>query len=216
MVHERLICKLVQFNDQSMKRYQTVDAFISNSGDWQPFLEKLREIILGTEVEETVKWGAPVYTVNGKNIIGLGSFKSYVGLWFFQGVFLKDEKKVLMNAQEGTTKALRQWRFARVEEIDPKLVRSYVVEAIENQKAGKELKPDRTKKQLVLSAELKEALKSDPKLQDAFNSLTPGKQREYADHIASAKQDKTRLSRLEKVVPMIKSGVGLHDKYKNC
>lgn len=199
-----------------MERYKTVDAFISNSGQWQPTLEKLRVIILSTRVEETVKWGAPVYTVNGKNIIGLGSFKSYAGLWFFQGVFLKDEKKVLMNAKEGTTKALRQWRFESEADVDPKLVKAYVLEAIENQKSGKEVKADRSEKKLVLSDELKNALKTDDKLKAAFGSLTPGKQREYADHISSAKQEKTRIARLEKAIPLILANQGLHDKYKNC
>jgi len=61
---------------------------------------------------------------------------------------------------------------------------------------------------------LKEALALDGELSDAFETLTPGKQREYAEHIATAKQEKTRLSRLEKCIPMIKSGTGLHDKYK--
>lgn len=52
-------------------------------------------------MEETNKWSAPVYTSNGKNIVGLGAFKSYTGLWFFQGALLKDEKKLLINAGNG-------------------------------------------------------------------------------------------------------------------
>ena len=54
----------------------------------------LREIIRSTELIETLKWGGPVYTLGGKNVVGIGSFKSYVGLWFFQGAFLKDEEKL--------------------------------------------------------------------------------------------------------------------------
>ena len=199
-----------------MERFKTVDEFISQSGHWQPILEQLREIILSEELEETLKWGAPVYTVGGKNVIGLGSYKSYAGLWFFNGVFLKDEKKVLQNAQEGKTKALRQWRFDSIEAVDQKLVKAYVEEAIANQKAGKEVKADRSEKKLIMSKELKEALENDPKLKAAFGSLTPGKQREYADHISSAKQEKTRIARSEKAIPMILAKKGLYDKYKNC
>jgi len=87
-------------------------------------------------VGETVKWSAPVYTVNGKNVLGLGAFKKHFGIWFFNGVFMKDEHKLLVNAQENKTKALRQMRFETIEEIDKNLVLLYVKEAIENQKLG--------------------------------------------------------------------------------
>ena len=107
-----------------MERFKTVDAFINNSGQWKLCLEQLREILLGADMQETVKWGAPVYTINGKNVVGLGAFKSYAGLWFFNGVFLKDEMKVLHTAQDGKTKALRQWRFSSVEDIDLDLVKA--------------------------------------------------------------------------------------------
>ena len=72
-------------------------------------------------LEETVKWGGPVYVADGKNIVGLGAFKSYFALWFFQGALLADQEKVLVNAQEGRTKALRQWRFENKREIKTRL-----------------------------------------------------------------------------------------------
>lgn len=194
---------------------KSVEQFIEAKSEWKMALNKLRSILTETELEENIKWGAPVYSFGTKNVVGLGAFKSYVGLWFFQGVFLKDKAKVLENAQEGKTKALRQWRFASADEIDEKLVEQYVDEAIANQKAGKELKAD-TGKKLKLSVELKKALDEDLELNTAFKKLSQAKQREYADHIASAKQEKTRLNRLEMSIPMIKSGAGLHDKYKNC
>jgi uncharacterized protein YdeI (YjbR/CyaY-like superfamily) len=46
--------------------------------------------------------------------------------------------------------------------------------------------------------------------------MTPGKQREYAEYIAEAKQAATKERRLEKILPMIAAGGGLNDKYKNC
>lgn len=195
-----------------MIRGKTVDEYIAKHNEWQELLEKLRSIMLTTELEETIKWGAPVYTIDSKNVLGLGAFKSYGGIWFYQGVFLKDPQQKLINAQEGTTKALQQWRFSSVDEVDEKIVKAYVLEAIENQKQGKELKPE--KKQVPVPNELKTALKTDPNLKRAFESLTPGKQREYSEYIDSAKQEKTRLSHLDKITPMILDGVGLNDHYK--
>jgi len=128
---------------------------------------------------------------------------------------LKDENKLLVNAQE-KTKALRQMRFTNINEIDKDLVLAYVKEAIENQRLGKEKKPERKKKDIIISFELQKELNSNMALNVAFKGLTPGKQREYCEHIESAKRDATKKSRLEKIKPMIIEGVGLHDKYKNC
>ena len=64
--------------------------------------------------------------------------------------------------------------------------------------------------------ELSGAFEKDPVLKSAFEELTPGKQREYCEHIAEAKRDSTKKSRLEKIIPMIQQRKGLYDKYKNC
>ena len=61
---------------------------------------------------------------------------------------------------------------------------------------------------------LKEAFQNDIELQTAFNKFTKGKQREFTEHIANAKREETRISRLEKCIPMIKNGIGLNDKYR--
>jgi len=196
-----------------MQSEKTVDDFLAKQTRWKEALIKLREILLSTELNENIKWGTPVYDLNGKNVVGLGAFKSYVGLWFFQGAFLKDAKKMLVNAQDGKTKAQRQLRFASEEEIDYALVKAYIQEAIQNQKAGKEVKAD-TNKPLIIPEELKMALETDSDLKSSFSQFTPGKQREFAEYIMEAKQEATRLKRLEKVVPMIKGGVGLNDKYR--
>jgi len=191
-----------------------VDAYLAKHEPWSEHLLTLRKIMLATDLEEAIKWGTPTYTLDGKNVVGLVAFKNHCAIWFHQGVFLQDQNEKLVNAQEATTKALRQWRFEAKDRIDASLVKSYVLEAIDNQRAGKEIKPE--KKTLVLPVELENAFKTNAKLRAAFDSLSAGKQREYADHVASAKREATRVSRLEKIVPMVLAGVGLHDKYKNC
>ena len=161
-----------------------------------------------------MKWGTPTYTFDGKNIVGIAGFKNHCALWFHNGAFLKDPKKHLVNAQEGKTKGLRQWRFESGDKLPVTVLKNFIKQSIENLQAGKTIKP--TKKPLVMPDELKAAMKKRAKLKKAFEGLTPGKQKEYAEHVGSAKQESTRQRRLEKVVPMIEAGVGLHDKYKNC
>lgn len=199
-----------------MKKVNSVEEYIETHENWSEALTMLRTIINSTEVEETLKWSAPTYTVNGKNVLGIGAFKHHFGLWFFNGVFLKDEKKLLVNAQEGKTKALRQMRFTSIEDINKNTVLAYVKEAIENQKLGKEVKPNRTKKEIIIPEELQHELNKDTTLNLNFNKLTPYKQREYCEYIDTAKREATKISRLEKIKPMILQCIGLHDKYKNC
>lgn len=196
-----------------MERHQSVDSYISAHSEYEKELTLLRNLINSCDVVEEVKWGAPCYTVNKKNVVGIAAFKNYFGLWFHQGVFLSDPKKKLINAQEGTTKALRQWRFNSIEEVDEDLVVAYVQEAIQNQLDGKEMKPARAK-QVSTPQEMLEKFESDEKLKNAFLMLTPGKQREYSEYIGSAKQEKTRISRLDKCIPLILQGKGLNDKYR--
>ncbi len=199
-----------------MKKVYSVEEYIETNAHFDEALTILRNIINTTELEETIKWSAPVYALNGKNVVGLGAFKNHFGIWFFNGVFLKDEHGILVNAQENKTKALRQMRFESIAGIDEDIVLSYLKEAIENQRLGKEIKPDRSKKETIIPEELKAALDSDKVYKTAFEALSPSKQREYCEHIASAKRDATKISRLEKIKPMILQNKGLHDKYKNC
>lgn len=199
-----------------MERSKTVEEYIKNHQNWEKEISYLRMIALKTSFEETVKWGVPTYTVNGKNVVGIGAFKNYVGLWFFNGSFLNDPHKKLINAQEGKTKGLRQWRFTSLDEIDEGLILEYLNEAIENQKAGKSIKITRGNKPVVIPLELQKTLDNDKDLKLLFDGFTNSKQREYCEYIADAKRESTKLSRLEKIIPMILSGVGLHDKYRNC
>ncbi len=193
-----------------MKRYSNVDDYIARS-PYKSELQVLRDIVLEAGLIETVKWGSPVYTFDGKNVVGLGSFKSYFGLWFFQGALLEDPGKKLINAQEGKTKALRQWRFNSVDDVDPKLITEYISESIDNQNKGISIKPGN--KPLVIPQELSRALEEN-NLNDIFNDLLLTNKREFAEYISDVKKEETKKKRLEKIIPMMKSGVGLNDKYR--
>lgn len=197
----------------NMKKTASAEEFINKHPQWRPLLEVLRSILGSTELEETIKWGVPVYTLDGKNVVGIAAFKKHAALWFHQGALLSDPAGKLVNAQEGKTQAQRQWRFLENAVPDEKLILSYVLEAIENQRAGKIIKPVGVKS-LSVPHELESAFESDPDLKAAFKKLAPYKQREYAEHITSAKREDTRLRRLDKILPMIKGGKGLNDRYR--
>lgn len=184
----------------------------NKTNQWENEIEQLHAIIRKTPLVETTKWGGPVYTYNNKNVLGIGGFKSYFGIWFYNGVFLKDEKKLLINANEENTKSLRQMRFNSANEIDEKLILAYIKEAIQIEEKG--LAIPKEKKETIIPELLQNELDKNSELSTKFNAFSPYKQREFIEHITSAKQEKTQMARLEKIIPMILEGRGLNDKYR--
>lgn len=199
-----------------MNETKSIESYIASKEEWKEALLLLRKLVRSTSLDETLKWGMPVYTLDNKNVVGISAFKYYVGIWFYQGVFLTDSGYRLINAQEGVTKAMRQWRFTSLQEIqqNQKTILEYLEEAIRNQKEGKEIKPERNKA-LELPPELQSAFAKDPKLKEHFEALSLTNRRSHAEYIRSAKREETRKKRLEKVIPMIFEGIGLNDKYKS-
>ncbi len=196
-----------------MQRAKSVDAYINQSAQWHDELKSLRRILRSTSLKEEIKWGAPCYTHNGKNVAGVGAFKSYFGLWFHQGALLKDDNNVLINAQEGKTKALRQWRMTSASEIKAAIIKRYIKEAIAHTDAGREIKADRNKP-IDVPLALQKAMRGHKGATAAFRDLRRGLQREYAEYVASAKRDDTKQKHIAKILPMITAGVGLNDKYR--
>ncbi|MBK9630458.1 MAG: YdeI/OmpD-associated family protein [Saprospiraceae bacterium] len=180
---------------------------------WEKEHAFMASILDKTDLEKSIKWGAPVYTLKGNNVVSYLGFKNFFSVWFYNGVFLKDPYKVLVNAQEGKTKSMRQWRFTSVSEMDERKIMDYIQEAVEIEIEGLKIKPDKFKPAAIPNI-FSEIFSKDVELQKSFQKLTPGKQKEYILHIEEAKQEATKLKRLEKVIPMIMEGKGLNDKYK--
>ena len=108
----------------------------NKTNQWDVEIDMLNTIVRKTSLVETTKWGWPVYTYKDKNVVGIGGFKSYFGIWFYNGVFLKDERKLLINANEDNTKSLRQMRFQSKAEIDEKVILEYIKKAIAIEEKG--------------------------------------------------------------------------------
>ena len=195
-----------------MEMATSVEEYIEKQEIYGDALEVLRTILSSTELQETVKWGIPTYTINKKNVVGIAAFKSHFGIWFFNGVFLTDPHGILRNAQEGKTRGMRQLNLKSIEAIDKNIILDYVLEAIENQKKGLEIKPE--KKPLIIPEALEDIFAENKELADIFDSLTLTKKREFAEHIGSAKREETRQKRIEKIIPMILNNIGLNDKYR--
>ena len=152
-----------------------IDTFYTKPSAFRDGLAQLRDLALQAGLEEHYKWNGPVYTLENKNVLGINAFSSHFGIWFFNGCYLKDREKVLENAQEGKTKAMRHWKFTSAGEIKPRLVLAYMKEAAENQKKGLVWIPDQ-KKKISIPAELENVLQKEPALGKSFRELSPYKQ----------------------------------------
>jgi uncharacterized protein YdeI (YjbR/CyaY-like superfamily) len=188
-----------------------VDFFFNKAKKWQKEFKKLRAIILDCQLTEELKWGVPCYTFQKSNIVLIHGFKEYCAILFVKGALLKDDKGVLIQQTENV-QAARQIRFTDVSEIvemEP-ILKAYIQEAIQVEIAG--LKVNLKKpSEFTMPDELISKLEEVPGLQDAFDALTPGRQRAYILYFSQPKQSKTREARIEKCTPQILKGKGLND-----
>ena len=190
-----------------------VDEYLSNAKKWREESTKLRRIILDCGLTEELKWGKPCYTFRKTNIVIVQGFKEYCALLFCKGALLKDANRILIQQTENV-QAARQFRFTNAREIaemEP-ILKAYIHEAIEVEKAGLEVNYKNTS-EFAVPPELQTKLDATPTFKKAFEALTPGRQRAYLLYFAAPKQSKTRESRIEKCMPQILKGQGLNDDY---
>lgn len=137
--------------------------------------------------------------------------KNTVSLLFHKGVLLKDPNGILIQQTENV-QAARQIRFTNVQEIVEMedILKAYIKEAIEVEKAGLEVNFKQTAEYTV-PEEFQVKLEEKPALKEAFEALTPGRQRQYLYYFSEPKQSKTRTSRVEKFTQQILDGKGLKD-----
>lgn len=188
-----------------------VDFFFDKAGKWQKEVELLRTIALDCGLNEELKWGCPCYTWQNNNVVLIHHFKEYCALLFHKGALLSDANGLMVQQTENVQSA-RQMRFTNVKEISKleRIIKAHIYEAIEVEKAGLKV-PMKKTAQFAMPDEFKKKLEKKPALKKAFEALTPGRQRGYLLYFSSAKQEKTRESRIEKYIPNILEGKGLED-----
>ena len=193
-----------------MKDYTDVDAYLADSDQWPDEIAAIRPILLSCGLDETIKWGKPCYCIDDENVVLIQEFSDHLGLMFFQGVLIDDPHEVL-HAQGPNTHGPKRMKFTSVGDVEAlgEVLQTYVDEAIHHARVGTELPP---RPDEALAPELQERLADNDALAEAFNELTPGRQREYNLHISDAKQSATRHRRIDKVVSRILDGKGLRDR----
>jgi uncharacterized protein YdeI (YjbR/CyaY-like superfamily) len=189
-----------------------VDVFFREAEQWQDEFRKLRTIILDCGLTEELKWGKPCYSFQGNNVVLIHGFKDYCAILFMKGALLKDARGILVQQTENV-QAARQIRFTQVREIVKlaSVLKAYIKEAIEVEKAGLEVTYKKTS-EFKMPEEFQKKLNENSALRTAFEALTPGRQRGYLLYFSAARQSKTREARVEKCMDLIFDGVGLNDR----
>lgn len=187
-----------------------VDTYISRAEQWPAEIAALRPILLASGLTEATKWGKPCYSHDGANIAIVQEMKNFLALMFFKGALLDDPAGVLRE-QGPNSRSARRIEFTSVDDVErlAGVVTEYLEEAVAVEEAGLDVGPP---PELELVDELRHRLDADPELNAAFESLTPGRQREYHLQISSAKQAATRERRIDKFVPKILAGKGFRDR----
>jgi uncharacterized protein YdeI (YjbR/CyaY-like superfamily) len=178
---------------------------------WRAEFSALRELCLGSGLNEELKWGQACYDLNGGKIVLIHGFKEYCALLFMKGALLEDPKGILVQ-QTKNVQSARQIRFTSLADIQKHkaAVKAYVKEAVAVEKSGAKVQMKGVA-DFEMPAEFLTRLDDDPELAEAFRALTPGRQKGYLLHFAGAKQSATRAARVERHAPRILKGLGLDD-----
>lgn len=179
---------------------------------WPKELAFLRNLVLSCGLKEELKWSMPCYTYQGNNILMIAAFKNYCSISFFKGALLSDSDKILQKAGENSfeTRLIKFTDVKQILEVES-AIKAYIFEAIEIEKLGLKFNRE-AKPKPEYPAELIEAFSNDPKFNDAFKALTPGRQRGYLLHFTQPKQSKTKTDRIEKSKAKIFEGKGFNDR----
>ncbi len=143
----------------------------------------------------------------GRNIAIFGAFNDDFRLSFFEAGLMSDPDGVLEKQGQFTAHP-DMIRFTDNDQVVGKesTIVAYLREAMAYAEQGK--RAPKVEREIELPDELIEALDADPELADAFEALTPGRQRSYAINLSSAKKPATRYARIEKFRPKILAGKG--------
>jgi len=188
-----------------------VNQYFQEQTQWKVAMKKLRSLLADTELIEEFKWKAPCYTIDGKNVVILASLKNYCALSFFKGILLKDSKGLLVKPGKNS-QSVRMFKFQSIDEVlaVEKTIIAYLKEAIALEKSGAAV-ANAASINLELCPELKEIFFLDKKYEQAFKSLSPGRQRGYHLFFSAAMKSATIISRIHKNKERILDGYGIHD-----
>jgi uncharacterized protein YdeI (YjbR/CyaY-like superfamily) len=198
-----------------VNRDPRVDAYIARA---QPFARPILEHVRGRvhavlpEVEETLKWSMPAYTLGEKIVLITAAFKAHMALNFWRGQELRgDAAEPDAMGQFGKLTSLSD--LPPDKELDALILKA--AELASYAPAPRKTK-HAPKPPPELHPEFAAALAKAPKAKAVLDGFPPSAQRDYFEWISEAKQPATRAKRIATAVEWLSEGKRRHWKYQNC
>lgn len=170
-----------------------VDAYIESRAAFaRPILQWIRARFHAAvpEVEETIKWSHPFFTLGGRPFANMAAFQAHASFGFW-------------NRQDNETgrEGEAMGQFGRIASLDDlpgaaeveRLIREAAALAAEAKPARPRAAP---KGEAAVPPELAEALAADDAAAAVFDAFPPSCRREYCEWIAEAKRPETRAKRV--------------------
>jgi uncharacterized protein YdeI (YjbR/CyaY-like superfamily) len=198
-----------------VSRDPRIDAYIARAAPFaRPILEHARARVhaAAPEAEESMKWSAPAFLIDGKILLMIAAFKAHAVINLWRGQELRGDK--------ASADAMGQFgKLTKVSDLPPDSELDALI------RKGAELArtapaPRKTKHAPKPPPELHPdfatALAKAPKAKAVLDGFPPSAQRDYFEWIAEAKQDSTRSKRIATAVEWLGEGKRRHWKYQNC
>lgn len=192
-----------------------IDAYIVKAPPFaQPILSHVRARVhaAAPEAQETMKWSAPSFTVDGKILLMMAAFKAHAALNFWRGQEIGDKQP----------KAGAMGQFGKLTSIDDlpsdRELDALIREAADLAKTAPA--PRKTKGEPKTAPQIHpdfaKALAASPKAKAVLDDFSPSARRDYLEWISEAKQDATRAKRIATAVEWLAEGKKRHWKYETC
>ena len=196
-----------------------VDQYIADAPAFaQPMLQHFRELVHAgcPEVEESIKWGRPMFLYRKKILFGMATFKAHCGFAFWQPEVIKLLEKDGIKGDEGSGTL---GRITEMADLPGKrdLLR-YIREArrLADEGAPSRAKRATPKPPAAVPDDLAAALDKNKAAAKAFDAFSASHRREYIEWITEAKREETRKTRIATTIEWLREGKSRNWKYLNC
>lgn len=196
-----------------MKTDKRIDIYIDKAQAFaQPILGEIRQRVheYCPEVEETMKWSFPHFTLNGKILCSMASFKNHCSFGFWLAPIMTISERDFK--QDGMGDLGKMTSLADLPSENQ--FKAMILEAVELTLTGKTISKVAPKEVIVVeSKDLLLALKNDPNAILTYNAFPPSQKKEYNEWILDAKTDATKEKRIAQAVEWMSEGKIRHWKY---
>ena len=192
-----------------------VDAYIAKAAPFaRPILEHIRARVSAAspQAEETLKWGAPAYTISGKILLIMAAFKAHAALNFWRGQELRGST-ANVDAMGQFGKLTSPADLPPADELD-RLI-SEAARLASTAPAPRKTKHG-PKPAAGVHPDFARALAANPGAAAVLEGFPPSARRDYCDWIAEAKQDSTRSKRIATAIEWLGEGKRRNWRYEKC